>query len=210
MGFRGKFFLRCLPPSKASLGIAIGHSYGKKWGIAAIVCDTTENAVRQGSCNRCLAMGSGYFGRVIEQDLRVNGKRPETAKTGKNPHGHKWGKMVPKVGNFGAPTPGFCQISSTAKLRIWTLRTWGFRGPGFRSARQVLCGDASRLFLYHFSKHPSSVSGRTELCHEVRNPKSRKSQIIRNEKLSSKTTTWHSRAPKTSSHPQRKPPLGTP
>ena len=37
-------------------------------------------------------------------------------------------------------------FSSTAKLRIWTLRIWGFRGPGFRSARQVLCGDASRLF----------------------------------------------------------------
>ena len=42
-------------------------------------------------------------------------------------------------------------ISSTAKLRIWTLRIWGFRGPGFRSARQVLCGDASHLFLDHFS-----------------------------------------------------------
>ena len=68
--------------------------------------------------------------------------------------------------------------SSTAKLRIWTLRIWGFRGPGFRSARQVLCGDASRLFLDHFSKHLSSVLGRTELCHKVRNPGP---QIIRNE-----------------------------
>ena len=57
----------------------------------------------------------------------------------------------------------------------------GFRGPGFRSARQVLCGDASRLFLRHFSKHLSSVSGRTELCHEVRNPGPQKPQIIRNE-----------------------------
>ena len=35
------------------------------------------------------------------------------------------------------------------------LRIWGFRGPGFRSARQVLCGDAPRLFLDHFSKHLS-------------------------------------------------------
>ena len=76
--------------------------------------------------------------------------------------------------------------SSTAKLRIWTLRIWGFRGPGFRSARQVLCGDASHLFLGHFPKHLSSVPGRTELCHEVRNPGPQKPQIIRNE-----TTTWH-------------------
>ena len=51
----------------------------------------------------------------------------------------------------------------TAKLRIWTLRFWvflaqaptsygldvmdlGFRGPGLPSARQMLCGDAPRLF----------------------------------------------------------------
>ena len=71
--------------------------------------------------------------------------------------------------------------SSTARLRIWTLRIWGFRGPGFRSARQVLCGDASHLCLDHFSKHPSSVLGRTELCHKVRNPGPQKPQIIRNE-----------------------------
>ena len=57
----------------------------------------------------------------------------------------------------------------------------GFSGPGFRSARQGLCGDASRLSLYHFSKHLSSVLGRTELCHEVRNPGPQKPQIIRNE-----------------------------
>ena len=64
--------------------------------------------------------------------------------------------------------------SSTAKLQIWT-RIWGFRGPGFRSARQVLCG------------HLSSVVGRTELCHEVRNPGPQKPP----------------------NHPRRKPPLGT-
>ena len=63
------------------------------------------------------------------------------------------------------------QKSNTAKLRIWTLRIWGFRGPGFRSVRQVFCGDASRLFLEHFSKHLRSVLGRTELCHGVRNPR---------------------------------------
>ena len=53
-------------------------------------------------------------------------------------------------------------VSSTAKLRIWTLRIWGFRGPGFRCVRQVLCGDASRLFLDHFPKHLSSILGQTE------------------------------------------------
>ena len=69
-----------------------------------------------------------------------------------------------------------------AKLLIWTLRIWGFRGPGFRnSAWQVLCGDASRLFLDYFSKHLSSVLGRTELCHDVQNPGPPKPQIIRNE-----------------------------
>ena len=41
--------------------------------------------------------------------------------------------------------------------------------------------DASRLFLDHFSKHLSSVLGRTELCHEVRNPRPQKPQIICNE-----------------------------
>ena len=45
----------------------------------------------------------------------------------------------------------------------------------------MLCGDASRLFLDHFSKHLSSVLGWTELCHEVRNPGPQKPQIIRNE-----------------------------
>ena len=79
----------------------------------------------------------------------------------------------------------FCRahlkMSSTAKLWIWTLRIWGLRGPGFRSARQVLCRDASRLFLDHFSKHLSSVLGRTELCHEVQNPGPQKPQITCNE-----------------------------
>ena len=40
--------------------------------------------------------------------------------------------------------------SRTAKIRIWTLRIWCFSGPGFCSARHVLCGDASRLFLADF------------------------------------------------------------
>ena len=79
------------------------------------------------------------------------------------------------------------KLSSTAKLRIWTLRIWGFRGPGFRSARQVLCGAASSLFFNHFLKHLSSVLGRTELCHEV----------------------WNPGPPKTPNHPQPRPPLGT-
>ena len=52
-------------------------------------------------------------------------------------------------------------------FRIWTLRIWSFRGPGFRSVRQVFCGEASRLLLDHFSKHLSSVLGRTELFRNV-------------------------------------------
>ena len=41
-------------------------------------------------------------------------------------------------------------LPSAAKLRI--LLIWVFRGPGFRSARQVLCGDAACLFLDHLAK----------------------------------------------------------
>ena len=70
-------------------------------------------------------------------------------------------------------------------LRIWTLRIWGFRGPGFRSARQVLCRDASRLFLDHFPKHLSTVLG------------------------VDRGLSPDSRAPKAPNRPQRKPPLGT-
>ena len=53
--------------------------------------------------------------------------------------------------------------SSYGSGALRSLRIWGFRGPGFRSGRQVLCGDASRLFLDPFPKHLSSVLGRTEL-----------------------------------------------
>ena len=58
----------------------------------------------------------------------------------------------------------------------------GLSGPGLPSARQVLCGDAPRLFsLCHFSVRLSSVLGRTELCHEVWTPGPQKPQIISNE-----------------------------
>ena len=105
--------------------------------------------------------------------------------------GHITGQMGRVPGTDGTHTRGcpakflyvYWFFSSTAKLRIWTLRIWGFRGPGFRSARHVLCGDASRLFLDNFPKHLSTVLGWTELCHEVRNPGPQK----------------------TPNHPQRKP-----
>ena len=112
---------------------------------------------------------------------------------------HEESSPDPCSADFGRETPKFrfefwCGFSggffppvpSTAKLRIWTLRIWGFRGPGFHSARQVFCGDASRLFLDHFSKQLSSVLGQTELCHEVQNPgpQNPKSSTI-------KTTTLH-------------------
>ena len=55
LGSRGKLFLR-YPSSKACLWIAIDRFYG---GVAAIVCDTTGNTVRQGYC--CLGIGGGVF-----------------------------------------------------------------------------------------------------------------------------------------------------
>ena len=74
-------------------------------------------------------------------------------------------------------------VSSTTKLRTWTLRIWGFRGPGFRSARQMLCGDASRLFLDRFSKHLSSVLGWTALS---RGPESQARKTF-----ATRTTIWY-------------------
>ena len=65
--------------------------------------------------------------------------------------------------------------------QVTDLDVTDFWGPGFRSAQRVLCGDASRLFLDHFSKHLSSVLGWTELCREVWNPGPQKAQIICNE-----------------------------
>ena len=47
-------------------------------------------------------------------------------------------------------------------------------------ATRALWGRVTSFF-DHFSKHLSSVSGRTELCHEVRNPGPPKPQIICNE-----------------------------
>ena len=57
----------------------------------------------------------------------------------------------------------------------------GFSGPGLPSARQVLCGDAPRLFFYHFIVYLSSVLERTELCHEVWTHGPQNPQIISNE-----------------------------
>ena len=38
----------------------------KKARIGGIVCNTTENTVRQRYCYTCLAMGGGYFGRATK------------------------------------------------------------------------------------------------------------------------------------------------
>ena len=73
---------------------------------------------------------------------------------------------------------GFCQAPPSYGSGRYRFGVWG---PGLHSVRQVLCGGASRLFLDHFSKHLSSVLGRTELCHEIRNPGPQKPQNIRNE-----------------------------
>ena len=45
-------------------------------------------------------------------------------------------------------------------------------------------GARHAFFFDHFSKHLSSVLGRTELCHDVRNPRPQKPQIIHNENQS--------------------------
>ena len=120
-------------------------------------------------------------------------------RTERCPESCPWKAWTPKLRNFNRisvekgqfrdprkfkipppPSPNL-QHSSAARIRISTLRIWGFRGPGFRSVRQLFCGDATRLFLDHFSKHLSTVLGWTELSHEVRNPAPQKPQIIRNE-----------------------------
>ena len=107
----------------------------------------------------------------------------------------KWVKMA-LAAEFPAIPSSAAKIASerrcailvhSAKLRIWTLRIWGFRGPGSRSARQVLCGDAPRLCLDHFAGHLSSVLGRTELCHKVRDPGPQKPP----NHLQRRPTTWH-------------------
>ena len=69
--------------------------------------------------------------------------------------------------------------SSNARFRIWTLRIWGVRGSGSRSARQVLFRNASRLVLDHFSKHLSSVLGRDRALSRGLQSRAPKPQIIR-------------------------------
>ena len=58
IGFRGKLFLRY--PLKG-LSLDCNRPFLKKevGGVAAIVCDTTGNTVRQGYCYTCLAIGGG-------------------------------------------------------------------------------------------------------------------------------------------------------
>ena len=97
----------------------------------------------------------------------------------------------------GKPIRNF-SIDPTSSIRtrlrtpfLWTpfprllLRIWGFRGPAFRSARQVLCGDASRLLRNHFSKHVKQFRADRALSRGQ-----------------------ESRAPKHPNHLQRKPPFG--
>ena len=72
-------------------------------------------------------------------------------------------------------------ISRHRQVTDLDVTVLGFSGPGLPFPRQVLCGDAPRLFFDHFSVHLSSVLGRTELCHEVWNPGPQKPQIISNE-----------------------------
>ena len=47
IGFRGKFFLRC-PPPRPVFGLRSAIFAERSGGVAAIACETRENAVRQG------------------------------------------------------------------------------------------------------------------------------------------------------------------
>ena len=76
-------------------------------GAAAIVCDTTGNTVRQGSCDRCLAIGSESvstgvwcvpgFGAGFEIALEPSELQEEGENPGKGPF------------IFCAPNPGMHQ-----------------------------------------------------------------------------------------------------
>ena len=60
-----------MPSSKACLWIAIDHFYGKKWGVAAIVCDTTGNSVTKVLLHLSRDR-RGYFGRVTKDAVTLN------------------------------------------------------------------------------------------------------------------------------------------
>ena len=70
-GFRGKLFLRYRPPLQ---GLPLDWDRPfflteRSGGVAAIVCDTRENAVQQGYCYTCPAIGGGgYSSRVTKYD----------------------------------------------------------------------------------------------------------------------------------------------
>ena len=54
IGFRGKFFLRC-PLVRPVFGLRQAIFTERSEGVAAIVCDTTGNTVRQGYCYTCVS-----------------------------------------------------------------------------------------------------------------------------------------------------------
>ena len=61
---------------------------------------------------------------------------------------------------------------------IISIVRWNLRLVIFGVEERVLLWGRVTPFLDHFSKHLSSVLGRTELCHEVRNPRPQKPEII--------------------------------
>ena len=60
IGFRGKSFLR-YPLLRPVFGLQQAIFKERSGCVAAIVCDTTRNTVRQGYCYTCLAIGGGVF-----------------------------------------------------------------------------------------------------------------------------------------------------
>ena len=103
-------------------------------GVAAIVCDITENTVREGLwCDGCLVIAGGYFGRVAEMFRlracpRVQLHYTHTlyclqnffgfrSQFQKNPHAHK--------NKIGASTPA-SKNPRPLPLKQGTIWTWGF------------------------------------------------------------------------------------
>ena len=68
IGFRGKFFLQ-YPLARSVFGLRSAIFKERSGGVAAIVCDTTGNTVRQGYCYTCLAIGGGVSVRSLRRPL---------------------------------------------------------------------------------------------------------------------------------------------
>ena len=97
-------------------------------------------------------------------------------------HFHVWcPQILPKCSCERSSRQNRSVKSRQRKVMDLDVTDLGVSGPMIPfCATDALRGRVTPVF-NHFSKHLSSVLGRTELCHEVRNPGPQKPQIIRNE-----------------------------